>query len=140
MQLIGLFLLFLVAFSVVAGVYLSVSAKAAAVGRDIQAKQKLIETYDREIEDRESRLAEILSSKEMEDRARRLGFQPIQPDQIVYMKVPGYAEDPVVVLAPSTPPSLASAPMVPPQYTESLFTWIDRKLSSNSMVFSGALP
>jgi cell division protein FtsL len=140
LQLIGLFLLFLVAFAVVAGIYLSVSSKAAAVGRDIQMKQKMIETYDREIEDRESHLAKILSSQEMEARARRLGFQTIQTDQIVYMKIPGYVQHRKVVLAPSTPPSLVSAPVVPAYYTESLFMWIKRQFSGKALVFSGVLP
>lgn len=140
LQLIGLFLLSLVAVAMVAGIYLSVSAKASEVGRDIQRNQKLIEEYDREIEDRESRLAIILSSDEMEARALKLGFQPIQSDQVVYMNIPGYIQQRPVVLAPSSPRELTGAPMVPMQYTESLFTWIQRKLSGKSLVISGVGP
>ena len=65
MQIVGLFLLFVVSVSLVAGVYLSVSAEAAAVGRDIQEKNELLDAYDREIEDMQSRLAAILSTEEM---------------------------------------------------------------------------
>jgi cell division protein FtsL len=140
LQIIGVFLLCLVAVAVVSGIYLSVSSKATEVGRDIQDKQKQIVNYDREIEDRESRLALILSTEEMEARARRLGFQPIQSDQVVYMNIPGYVKQRPVVLAPSTPRSLAEAPVMPAHYKESLFAWMKRKLSENSLVLSGVMP
>jgi hypothetical protein len=140
LQIVGLFLLFVVSVSLVAGVYLSVSAKAAAVGRDIQEKNELLDAYDREIEDMQSRLAAILSTEEMEARALRMGFRPIQPEQIVYANVPGYAEQTRVVLATKTPRSVVGARVMPSEYTESLFSWVKRQIVSKNLVLSGVTP
>ena len=139
LQVVGLFLLFVVGVSLVAGIYLSVSAKAAAIGRDIQEKNVLLDAYDREIEDMRSRLAAILSTEEMEARAYKMGFRPIQPDQIVYARIPGYSE-PQVVLAAKTPRSVVGARVMPQEYTESLFLWIKRQFSNQNLVLSGVNP
>jgi len=129
LQLIGLFLLFLTVIGLVAGVYLSVSARAALVGRDIQNKQAQIEIVERDIEDSASRLAGILSASEMESRALKMGFRPIQPEQVVYLKIPGYTERDGVYLAPASPPQVVGAPVTPPEYTESVFVWMRRTIA-----------
>ncbi len=129
LQIIGLFSLGLVALALVAGIYLTVSARAAAVGRDIQEKQRSITALDREIEDLQAQLALILSSAEMEARARKLGFEPLAPDQIIYLDIPGFAERPTAELAPASQRSAPPAPGLPPEYTESLFTWLQRYMN-----------
>jgi len=128
LQIIGLFSLVLVSIALVAGIYLNVSAKAAAVGRDIQAKQSEIENLDREIEDLQSQLATVLSSTEMEARALKMGFAPLPAEQTVYLMIPGYAARQPVVLAPNSQRTLVSAPVLPDRYTESLFDWARRGL------------
>jgi cell division protein FtsL len=142
LQVVGLFLLGLVLIALVAGIYLSVSARTAAVGRDIQFMQRQIETLDREIEDLQSELAAIRSSTEMEARASQMGFQPVQPDQILYLNIPGYVERQPAILAPSEERKLASAPMLPPEYTESLVTWVKRQTLAtvHSLPSIGAKP
>jgi cell division protein FtsB len=123
-QIIGLVSLILVLIAMIAGVYLNISAQATAVGRDIQSMQATTVAVDRENEDLQSRLAMVLSSSEMETRARSIGFVPVPPDQIVYLNVPGYAERQPVVLAPSNERSVIGARYMPPQYTESIFEWL----------------
>lgn len=140
LQFIGLFLLLLVSIALVAGIYLNVSAKTAAVGRDIQAMQDQIEDLDREIEDLQSQLATILSSSEMEARALKLGFAPLAADQTVYLKIPGYAARQPVVLAPNTQRTLVSAPVLPAQYTESLLDWARRNLGNLPALLSEVRP
>ena len=130
LQLIGLFSLILVSIALVAGIYLNVSAKAAAVGRDIQSMQEDIEELDREIEDLQSHLAMVLSSSEMEARALKMGFAPLNAEQTVYLKIPGYIARQPVVLAPNSQRTLVSAPVLPVQYTESLFDWARRRMSN----------
>ena len=130
LQIIGLFSLVLVSIALVAGIYLNVSAKSAAVGRDIQAMQSDIEDLDREIEDLQSELATILSSSAMEARALQLGFAPLPAEQTVYLKIPGYVARQPVTLAPNSQRTVVSAPVLPAQYTESLFDWAKRYLSS----------
>lgn len=129
LQLIGLFSLILVSIALVAGIYLNVSAKAAAVGREIQSMQDDIEELDREIEDLQSDLATILSASAMEARALQLGFTPLPAEQTVYLKIPGYVARQPVTLAPNPQRTLVSAPVLPAQFTESLFDWAKRHLS-----------
>jgi cell division protein FtsL len=129
LQIIGLFLLILVSIALVAGIYLNVSAKAAAVGRDIQKMQAQIEKLDREIEDLQSNLAVILSSSEMEARAIKMGFAPLPAEQTVYLKIPDYVARQPAVFAPNSQRTIVGAAVLPAQYTESLFDWARRQLS-----------
>jgi hypothetical protein len=136
LQIIGLFSLILVFIALVAGIYLNISARAAAVGREIQGMQSSIETLDREIEDAQSRLAIIMSSSEMEARARNLGFEPVDTEQVMYLVVQGYVERQPVIMAPVTTRQVVSAPIIPAEYTESLFSWLKRKSARLSFLIT----
>jgi hypothetical protein len=127
LQIIGLFSLVLVFVALISGIYLNVSARAARAGRQIQEMQREIEALGLDIEDRESQLAMILSSSSMEARAREMGFELVETDEIVYLSVPGYVERQSVILAPNSERVIASAPVTPAEYTESLFTWFRRQ-------------
>lgn len=127
LQVIALFLLIVVLIALVAGVYLNISARGTAVGRDIQSMQSEITRFDREMEDLQSELARILSSSQMDIRADNLGFVEVPPDQIVYVNVPGYVERQSVVLAPSSERTVVRAVAIPPEYTESIFEWLARQ-------------
>ncbi len=140
LQLIALFLLLLVLIALVAGIYLSISARATAVGRDIQAMQTEIEDLNLENEDLQSQLAEILSSSQMESRAKVLGFEPVPPEQIVYLKVPGYSDRRAVILAPSNERNVVNAVSVPPEYTESLVDWLYRETKDWIVRFIEEMP
>lgn len=133
LQFIGLFSLVLVFAALVAGIFLNISARAAAVGRNIQYMQDRIETLDREIEDLQAQLALVRSVEVMERRARDMGFSPVQGEQIVYLKVQGYVEPRPVVLAPYQGRAVPGAPVMPSSYTESLFTWLRRQIGSASL-------
>ena len=126
-QLIGLFSLVLVFTALVAGVYLNVTARAATAGREIQGLQFEVERMQRENEDLQSKLAFLSSSEVMEKRARELGFTPLQKDQAEYLMVPGYTGRAATNLAPA--PSTITQPAAgnPPEYTETLFTWLSRQ-------------
>lgn len=138
LRLIGLFSFILVVIALVAGLYLSVSSQIAEVGSSVQSARNQIETLDQQIEHQRSMLAKMLSASEMDKRARTMGFERLQPERVRYLKVPGYAGRPTVHLAPYTPPTLASAPGIPVEYTESLFAWLQRQIAALSRV--GGLP
>jgi hypothetical protein len=138
LQLIGLFCLVLVSVALVAGIYLNVSAKASAVGRDIQAMQRENDVLDRDIEDLQSQLAIVLSYTDMQARAQKLGFTPVTEEQTVYLNIPGYTARPALTLVPNNQRTLPSAPVLPPQYTESLFDWAQRNLRSFSFSLTEA--
>lgn len=140
LQLIGLFSLVLVFIGLVAGIYLNVSARAATVGREIQSMQDDIEVLDLEIEDLQSQLASILSASEMEARARALGYEPVEPDQVLYLTVSGYIERQPAVLAPYSERAVVSAPVLPREYTESVFEWLKRQVVGYSVFVTEVQP
>lgn len=131
MQFIGLFALILVIIALIAGMYLSISARTTAAGREIQDLEKQISELEQEIEDLQAKLAFLTSAGEMSRRAREKGFKPLPADQVVYLPVQGYIERQPAVLASYTRQPLASAAAIPPQYTESLFNWLARLIASN---------
>jgi cell division protein FtsL len=128
LQFIGLFSLILIFVALIAGIYLSVSARAATVGRNIQVMQRDIEKLDMEIENLQSQLALIESMDEMEKRADELGFKLVQVDEILYLKIDGYVEPQPVVLAPYERAKVTGARALPARFTEDLFTWIKRQV------------
>ena len=131
MQFIGLFVLVLVIIALIAGMYLSISARTTAAGRDIQDLERRISELDQEIEDLQAKLAHLTSAGEMSRRAREKGFKPLPADQVVYLPVQGYIERQPAVLASYTRHPLVSAAAIPPQYTESLFEWLARLIAGN---------
>jgi cell division protein FtsL len=128
LQFAGLFSLALVVVALVAGVYLSVSARSATVGRHIQDMQREIDGLDNEIEDLQSRLAVLMSSGSMEERARSLGFERINAEETIYLSVEGYAGKQPLRLAPYITRTAVEARGIPPEYTESVFTWLERQV------------
>ena len=125
-QIIGLFSATVVFVAIVAGVYLNVTARAATYGREIQAIRIEAREIEREIEDLESRLADMTTGGEMQARAEKLGFVSVNPNSATYLKVPGYPEERVIELAPELlPPKVPDALQLPPEYTQSLFDWIN---------------
>ena len=133
LQILGLFSLILVLIALVALLYLNVSARAAQAGRQIQKMQEDIEALDIEIEDMQSRLSMILSAEEMEQRALGMGFFLLESADVLYLKVPGYVEQRTVILAPPSERVISSAPVMPFEYTESLFDWLSRQARQFSL-------
>ena len=135
LQIIGLFLLFLVFVALIAGIYLNVTARAATIGRDIQSMQSDMTDQEQVNADLQSQLALITSSSQMEKRARAVGFETVEIDQSEYVMVPGYVNRQAIILAPAPSPIVSGAPVIPPEYTESLFDWLHRQLLSSSFPF-----
>jgi hypothetical protein len=126
LQWIALAALLVVMMAIVASIYLTVSSRAILVGRGILSMQDEIERLDRENEDLQTQLARILTARTMEARAHAMGFKPVSPDEIVYLRIPDYVERQPVSMAPDSERSVASAISVPPEFTESIFEWIVR--------------
>jgi cell division protein FtsL len=123
-QLIGIFLLVLILVALVAGIYLNVTARASTIGRNIQYMQATIDRLELENEDLDTQLAAITSNAQMVKRADELDFQPVSVDEIVYLRVPGYADRKTAVLASPVGPVKINEPTLAPEYTQSLFDWI----------------
>lgn len=127
-QWIGLFLLLLVLTATVAGLYLNLTARAAAIGRDIQGLQWDIEEHAQTNANLQSRLGYLTSSIEMEKRAKDLGFRPIGQDEQVFIPAPGYPGRSGFVLAPAPRRLTPSSVILPPEFTESIFEWLNRQM------------
>jgi hypothetical protein len=123
-QILGLFLLGVIMVSIVAGLYLNITARAATYGRQIQALQAEIQTNDRLSADLESQLARLTSAETIAVRAGELGFVESSKETFEYIAVPGYAGREVIVLAPPPGPVQASEARLPVEFTESLLDWL----------------
>jgi cell division protein FtsL len=139
-QWIGLFLLGLVAVSMVAGIYLNITVRATLAGREIQLLQSKFLDDQRTNSDMETQLAGLTSVESMQKRADAMGFQPANPEDITYLVVPGYTPRAAVDMsqAQTTGQDQTQTPVLLPEYTESLFDWITRTLASS--VPAGAQP
>ncbi len=133
MQILGLFLLVVVFIALIASIYLNVTASAGAIGRDILKKQSQILDDTDKISDLKSQLGELYSASEIERRARALGFDDIDSEEVLYIVAPGYFERRPVILAPAYQPQVVSVPDLPAEYIESLFVWLQKQF--NSFVF-----
>lgn len=129
LQIIGLFLVVVVLLGLVAGVYLSVSARSTAIGRDIQGFQRQIRLLEQENETLKSVLADLSASRRLEKRSNEIGFVPMQVEDAIYVRVPGYSGRPPITLAPAREEPVVGASVLPDEYTESLFDWLYRQFS-----------
>ena len=130
-QWIGLILLGVVLTAMVAGVYINVSAQAAINGRRIQILTNQIETQEQEIADMETKLAQLTASETMRSRAESLGFLPATTEEIIYVEVDGFVERVAVDL--SLPISDDQVSLLKSEYSETLFDWFTRQISSSGV-------
>lgn len=131
MQIIGFFAAGLISLSLVAALYLNVTARSATAGRIVQNLQEERADLEQKIEDLETQLAFINSVESMQQRARDLGFQPMSPGAITYLSVPEYQGRPAgAQLAPRAGSQFGAAARLPVEYTESLFDWLSSILAN----------
>ena len=157
MYMIGVILLFLVSAAIVAGIYLNVTARAAAIGRQIQEMQVRvygyhyltgdagenyvpIEELEQIIANLNSQLAYLTSYSNMQERVKELNLTPIASDHIEYIEIPGYVERQTTSLAPPPVPVVVSASVIDPQFKESLFDWVTEQVRKTTKLFSEAMP
>lgn len=125
MQLIGYIAVGLVSVALVAALYLNITARAATAGRLVQEYQEEVADLEQKIEDLETELAFITSVESMQQRAADLGFQPVSPNAITYLRVPEYQGRPAgAQLAPRAGSRFNSTPHLPEEYTQSIFDWL----------------
>jgi hypothetical protein len=128
-QWIGNTLLLVVAFAMVAALYLNITSRTAIAGREIQDLTEAISVSQQVSSDMQTQLAALTSAVAMETRARELGFRPMEPDEVEYLVVPGYVQPQPVDLSTSALPQL-SALTIPPEYNQSLLDWLDERVTA----------
>jgi hypothetical protein len=157
MYMIGMILLVLVSVAIIAGIYLNVTARAAAVGREIQEMQVRVYGYHylendtgetkvplEELEQKNanltSQLAYLTSYQVMQERVKDLNLEPIPAENIIYLAVPGYVERQTTSLAPPPEPVVVNASSIDPEFKESLFDWVTDQVRKTVRYFSEAQP
>ena len=131
-QWIGTFMVVLVALAAVAGVYLSLSGRAASTGRRIQVLEYEIDRLSLQIADTNTRLAQVSSARSLYERLNSLEMAEYDPINALYVKVPGYEAKTTVVLAPA--PSVQAGnqnPAILPEFTSSFLDWLRVQLAEN---------
>ena len=126
-QWIGAFMLVVLGLAMVAALYLDVTAQAAISGRAIQEMTSEIIANQQANFDLETKLAESTSNSVMEERAKALGYVPVDSAELEYIVVPGY-EAPKPEILSGVSVLKPSAPSIPPEYSESLFDWLNQRL------------
>ena len=132
-QIIGIFSAGLVFTALIASVYLNVTARSATLGREIQDMQVMKEEIEKEIEDLETELAELTSARVMEQRARDLGFEYVNPATSLFLPIPGYPGRQTADLAPSPPTLSATTQSLPPEFTMTLLDWAGEMIRQISL-------
>ncbi len=124
LQGIGIFLIVLVVVLLAAGIFISVTAKTAAMGKEIQRHRLEIEALEYEIANMESRLAILTSSSELKQRAIEMGFRTVNPEKIIYIQVPGYTGRNSVLFAEASQPTMVPVPVISSEFTQSWVDWL----------------
>lgn len=154
LQIALTFLLVLISVAIVAYIYLSVTTRAAAVGREIQYMQVQmsgyhglteqdagslpIEELKQNIANLEAQLGQLTSFKVMDARAQELDLEPATQDQIIYLEVPGYQGQQPAVMAPPPEPVIVSAAGISPNFRESLIDWIEMEILQTAKLLKEA--
>lgn len=129
-QLAGGFLVALVIVLLVASVYLSISGQAATAG--LEAYQLDLERLrlEREIANTNAKIANLTSASNMEFRALELGFEKIEPDEALYLPIPGYPGKQTMIF--TSPPGANNTDrlLVKSIYRESLWDWLFTGINS----------
>jgi hypothetical protein len=116
-------MLAVVLIAAITGLYLNISAQAATSGRKIQYLESDIEDINNEIADLTTQLAKAQSTDNMRAQAEELGFKMINPNNAVYLEIPGYDPNADLVLAPPRVNIIAESPIVKSSYKISLWEW-----------------
>ncbi len=138
LQWIGLFMLGLLLTASIAGVYLSISAQAAAAGRQIQFLEEDMDEINNEIAELTADLASIRSTEKMQNRAKELGFSMMDPAQAIYLEIPGFDPTADLVLAPPRISPVSEKPVLRSSYQSSLWDWLVGQFWQVSTDTSGA--
>jgi hypothetical protein len=130
-QWITSFLAAMILVSIIAGLYLNITSRAAITGREIQFMQEEITTNRRTNADLQTKIALLLSSESLKSRAIESGYEPLKTTDLDYMTVPGYFPSQGIDL--SAPIVQSEDISVSSDYTESLFSWLARQIEAASL-------
>jgi hypothetical protein len=138
-QRLRTFLLLIVAFALVTGMYLYISAQAAVAGLATQQGEWRREELIREIASKRIELGTLISVENMEKRAAALGYKTIPADKGMYVVVTGYSGRPQVNLAPPPGPDMLPQSTLKQEYTESIWEFLFKTVNGLQLNRGGSL-
>ena len=124
LQKIGLFLLTLVVGSLLASVYLYLSAQIADTGVEIWRLEATQEAAYYDIQSLQTKLAENSSVEVLNKRAQELGYTRYSPQDAEYMVILGYYGQQPAMIGDTTRTEGAPDGIIKPAYTQSLWEWL----------------
>ncbi len=104
-------------------IMLSVTVQAASAGLEVQKLETEQEDTQRKIANLRTQYANLTSAARMEQRASEMGFEPVTPESITYMIIPGYTGRQSQISAPP-PTASVQKRLIKPIYTQSLWEWL----------------
>jgi cell division protein FtsL len=130
-QRIAIFMLVLITTGVIAGLYLSVSARAATAAIQIREFESTRDTLKEANSNLEAELAVVSSYENLKQRAQDLGYQPVDPYSIQYLVISEYPGRQPAMIAP--PPSILrpAIPLLQTSYTQSLWDWLLENMTAS---------
>ncbi len=120
----GAILLGIIGIAVVALLYVFIINERAAAG--VQIQQLEIERRDsiRNISTLRTQLAYITSASQLRARALEMGFQPMNPEDALYIVIPGYQGRQAQIPLEIYPESKTLSPSDRDSYHTSLWDWL----------------
>jgi cell division protein FtsL len=133
-QWIGVGLLVIIAFSLIAWLYLSVSSRTSIAGREIQELRSEINTTNENIANMQIQEAAVTASTIMEKRAQKLGYKAVDPNKVEYMVIPGYTGRKTMDLSSPTSSATSTGAVITSEFTQSLWDWMVQRFVEPSYV------
>lgn len=138
MQRIVFIVVALVAIALVAYVYLSIGAATATAALQIRMLRSDIHYQQLDMAQMQNTIAELNTKSVMAQRAGEMGYEPFNPDRVVYLVIPGYKGRNTVALASPPAGGTIRPPILKPSYTQSLWEWFVENMVRESGSAGGA--
>lgn len=135
-----LILVILLGVILAASLYLDVTARTLALGRAIIMMENEITEVEMINAHLRTQLGILQSSAMMEKRAIEMGFRRIEPDEEIYLIVPGYVPLDQTLVSSSSRKAQSMSYSLPPIYTQSLLDWLKSKLDAWANLERGSSP
>ncbi len=136
LQIIGSVFMVIVISAVMLILYLVVSARVVAMGRQVQVSKDQIDHLVYISVNYRNQIAEQTRFKVMERRALEMGYRAPYPGEVFYVPVPGYESEQVIRVVQQDP----GTPVVDVnrwEYHQGLLDWVGEKIRNFLRPFEG---
>jgi len=129
--MVGTILAAIVGVSMIAALYLNITARTTLVGREIQNLEWETSNLKEENANLKTELAQLLSYDELFKRSNALHFHRATAAETHYLVVPGYeSKEPVNLIHNSATNSQNN--ILSEVYTQSLFDWFGQRMQGGT--------